>query len=93
MDEVARICDDVVFLYCGEIVARGTPQELTQRIPHTNLQLAFEASTPMWLATWTPASTFSSLGVPGESQVIVTIHAARHPAGHYDIPATWAPTS
>jgi ABC-2 type transport system ATP-binding protein len=45
MDEVDRICDEVIFLDRGQIVARGTPVELTRRIPHAELQLAFDGET------------------------------------------------
>jgi ABC-type multidrug transport system ATPase subunit len=39
MDEVSRICDDVVFLDRGEVVARGTPRQLTQQIPEAELHM------------------------------------------------------
>ena len=38
MDEVDRICDEVIFLDRGEVVAHGTPAELTRRIPHAELR-------------------------------------------------------
>jgi len=44
MDEVSRICDDVVFLDHGEVVARGTPSELTRRIPEAELRLTFSGA-------------------------------------------------
>ncbi|MEK7070953.1 MAG: ABC transporter ATP-binding protein [Patescibacteria group bacterium] len=43
MDEVSRICDRVVFLNQGTIVAEDTPLGLTKRIPHAVLQLSFDA--------------------------------------------------
>jgi ABC-2 type transport system ATP-binding protein len=42
MDEVDRICDEVIFLDRGEVVAHGTPSQLTRSIPHAELQMAFE---------------------------------------------------
>jgi ABC-2 type transport system ATP-binding protein len=42
MDEVDRICDEVIFLDRGQVVAHGTPSELTRSIPHAELQLVFE---------------------------------------------------
>ncbi len=42
MDEVARICDDVIILDHGRIVAHDTPLELTKRIPNAKLILTFQ---------------------------------------------------
>jgi ABC-2 type transport system ATP-binding protein len=41
MEEVARICDEVIFLNRGEIVTRGAPKELARQIPDAELELAF----------------------------------------------------
>lgn len=43
MEEVTRICDEVIFLDHGKIVVRDTPLNLTKRIPNARLTLAFEA--------------------------------------------------
>jgi ABC-2 type transport system ATP-binding protein len=42
MDEVSRICDEVIFLSKGEIVMQGTPLELTKRFSDTELRVTFE---------------------------------------------------
>ena len=70
MDEVDRICDEVIFLDRGQVVASGTPSQLTRTIPHAELQMAFEGE---------PASVMRYLDaanhvyrMPGESSVIVT---------------------
>lgn len=39
MEEVARICDEVIFLDHGTIVAQDTPLGLTKRIPNAQLKL------------------------------------------------------
>lgn len=39
MTEVSRLCDEVIFLDHGEIVAKDTPVGLTKRFPETSLQL------------------------------------------------------
>lgn len=42
MDEVTRICDEVIFLDSGKIVAHDTPLGLTKRIKTVQLKLIFE---------------------------------------------------
>ncbi|MBV8085889.1 MAG: ABC transporter ATP-binding protein [Chloroflexi bacterium] len=41
MDEVTRICDEVIFLDRGRIVAHDTPRELTKRIARAQLRVTF----------------------------------------------------
>ncbi|MBI2052027.1 ABC transporter ATP-binding protein [Candidatus Roizmanbacteria bacterium] len=43
MAEVTRICDRVIFLDKGKIIAEDTPLGLTKRIPYAKLQLTFDA--------------------------------------------------
>jgi ABC-2 type transport system ATP-binding protein len=42
MDEVTRICDEVIFLTQGKIVAQDTPRNLTKMITSAQIRLAFE---------------------------------------------------
>jgi ABC-2 type transport system ATP-binding protein len=44
MDEVTRICDEVIFLDRGRIVAQDTPAGLTGRINDAQLRVRFEGS-------------------------------------------------
>ena len=44
MDEVTRICDEVIFLDKGKIVAHDSPLGLTKRIKNTVLKLTFDGS-------------------------------------------------
>lgn len=44
MDEVTRICDSVIFLDHGSIVAQDTPANLTKKIKNTLLKLVFESN-------------------------------------------------
>jgi len=44
MEEVTRICDEVIFLDHGKIVAQDTPLNLTRSISGTQLQLTFNDS-------------------------------------------------
>lgn len=41
MDEVTRICDEVIFIQQGKIVAHDTPLSLTKLTPHASLKLTF----------------------------------------------------
>ena len=43
MDEVTRVCDEVIFLDHGKIVAHDTPLGLTKRITGATLRLTFDA--------------------------------------------------
>ncbi len=70
MDEVARICDDVVFLDHGEIVAHGAPAELTQRIPDAELELAF--STGLEAATVYLNHNEHRYEARGDNRVVIT---------------------
>lgn len=42
MNEVTRICDEVIFLDHGKIVAQDTPLGLTKRIPTAKLKIVFD---------------------------------------------------
>ncbi len=42
MDEVTRICDEVIFLDRGKIVAQDTPHNLTKLIKGSTLRLKIE---------------------------------------------------
>lgn len=44
MDEVTRICDEVIFLDHGKIVAHDTPANLTKKVNLTELKLVFEGA-------------------------------------------------
>lgn len=45
MNEITRICDEVIFLDHGKIVAHDTPLNLTKRISHATLCVVFDART------------------------------------------------
>lgn len=45
MNEITRICDEVIFLDHGKIVAHDTPQNLTKRISSATLKVSFDAHT------------------------------------------------
>lgn len=43
MEEVTRVCDEVIFLSKGKVIAQDTPLGLTKRIPNASLKLTFDA--------------------------------------------------
>lgn len=43
MDEITRVCDEVIFLDHGKIIAHDTPLGLTKRISTASLRLTFDA--------------------------------------------------
>lgn len=43
MEEVTRVCDEVIFINKGEIIAQDTPLALTKRIPFATVKLTFDA--------------------------------------------------
>jgi ABC-2 type transport system ATP-binding protein len=43
MEEITRICDEVIFLDHGKIVAQDTPLNLTKRISNAKLRLVFDS--------------------------------------------------
>jgi ABC-2 type transport system ATP-binding protein len=72
MDEVTRICDEVIFLDHGELVARGTPSDLTKQIPDAELELAFEGEAARVLGYLEAEQ--HRYHFPQEQQVIITTH-------------------
>ena len=44
MDEVSRICDEVIFLDHGKIVAQDTPLNLTRKISDSELKIMFDGN-------------------------------------------------
>jgi sodium transport system ATP-binding protein len=43
MQEVSALCDAIVVIASGRVVARGTPDELRRQTGHSNLEDAFVA--------------------------------------------------
>lgn len=53
MDEVERLCDRVVLLDAGRVIAEGTPEQVVQRAEVSNLEEAFVALTGKEMTTAT----------------------------------------
>jgi ABC-2 type transport system ATP-binding protein len=74
MDEVTRICDEVIFLDKGRIVAHDTPAELTRRLANTQLRVRFRGDRATVLHSLGPDGTH----VRFESDTEVTIATDEH---------------
>ena len=68
MDEVTRICDEVIFLDHGRIVAQDTPEGLTRRIANAQLRVSFDGVGQRVAAALRPQFDDVSLA---ESNVVV----------------------
>src|SRR5262249_33368898 len=74
MDEVTRICDEVIFLDHGRIVAQDTPAGLSRRLAHARVRVAFEGSGERVVAALrtTFDSVTDSVALHGHNAVVVT---------------------
>jgi ABC-2 type transport system ATP-binding protein len=83
MDEVSRICDEVIFLDHGELVAQGTPSDLTKQIPDAELELSFEGEQTKVIRYL--ESRHHRYRFEGDFRVIVTTHEREIPKIIHDI--------
>ena len=83
MDEVTRICDEVIFLDRGKIVAQDTPTGLTSKIPNSRLRVMFEG--PPELVLKALKAHFTQVDQPAHNVVLVTTEAHRIPQAIFDI--------
>src|SRR4030081_3135421 len=70
MDEVTRICDEVIFLDRGRIVAQDTPAGLTSRIQNSHLRVMFDGDQAVVVAAL--CAHFTDIATPVHNVVIVT---------------------
>lgn len=83
MDEVTRICDEVIFLDHGHIVAQDTPATLVKRIKNAQVCITFEgASQPLIEAM---RGKYSDVKLEGHHQLIVTTDADQVPQAIFDV--------
>jgi ABC-2 type transport system ATP-binding protein len=78
MEEVTRICDEVIFLDRGHIVAQDTPASLTKRIANSQLRISFVGDAQGVVDAL--RSSYPDVKFPSASEVIVTTDTARVPA-------------
>lgn len=81
MDEVTRICDRVLFLDRGRIVALDTPLGLTKKIENSELVLMFEGSKKVIQETIKDAK----LEFRGENRVVITTTEKSIPSVIFDL--------
>jgi ABC-2 type transport system ATP-binding protein len=83
MDEVTRICDEVIFLDRGRIVAHDTPRELTRRIRNAQVRVKFVGdATSVKTAL---RSEFSDVKLASDGAVVVTTEEHLVPRVIFDI--------
>jgi ABC-2 type transport system ATP-binding protein len=83
MDEVTRICDEVIFLDHGRIVAQDTPAGLTSRIALSHLRVTFEGDQAVVVAAL--QAHFTDVALPAHNVVVVTAETHRIPEAIFDI--------
>jgi ABC-2 type transport system ATP-binding protein len=84
MDEVARICDEVIFLDRGRIVAHDTPAGLTRRIAGgTRVHVRVGGEPQAVLSALRP--TFKDVALADGNVVIVTTQDHQVPRAIFDI--------
>lgn len=84
MDEVTRICDEVIFLDRGRIVAQDSPAGLTQRIAGgTRVQVRFDGQPRDVISALQPG--FQDVALQGQNVVVVTTDEQKVPRAIYDI--------
>src|SRR5947207_6032757 len=83
MDEVTRICDEVIFLDKGRIVAQDTPAGLTRRIAGgTRVQVRFDGHPRHVLSV---LERFSAVEMSDNNVVVVATAEQQVPRAIFDI--------
>jgi len=83
MDEVTRICDEVIFLDHGRIVAQDTPAGLTRRIANARVRVKFEGQRNDVARAL--RGRFGEVSLPARDVVIVTTEEHLVPQAIFDI--------
>src|SRR5919202_5066301 len=88
MDEVTRICDEVIFLDRGRIVAQDTPARLTSRIRHAQVRVTLDGvGAPVATALRTQ---FPDVATPARNVIVVTTEERSIPRAIFEIGNTGA---
>jgi ABC-2 type transport system ATP-binding protein len=83
MEEVTRICDEVIFLDQGRIVAEDTPAGLTRRIANARVRVKFEGQQSQVARAL--KARFADVSLPTQNVVIVTTEEHLVPQAIFDI--------
>jgi ABC-2 type transport system ATP-binding protein len=83
MDEVTRICDEVIILDHGRIVAQDTPAGLTRRISTAQVRVRFAGPFEAVIAAL--QGRFSDTKLDGQNVVVVTTDPTLVPQAIFDI--------
>jgi ABC-2 type transport system ATP-binding protein len=83
MDEVTRICDEVIFLDHGRIVAQDTPAGLTRRI--SNAQVCMKFAGPAQAVVNALQGRFPDMKLDGDNTVVVTTEQQLVPQAIFEI--------
>jgi ABC-2 type transport system ATP-binding protein len=83
MDEVTRLCDEVIFLDRGRIVAHDTPAGLTKRITNAQVRVTFEGEPRRVAGALRPR--FADVALPTDNLVVVTTDEQLVPRVIFDI--------
>jgi ABC-2 type transport system ATP-binding protein len=83
MDEVTRICDEVIFLDRGRIVAQDTPSGLTRRMSNAQLRVTF--SGPDGQVASALKARFTDVSLPAHNVVVVNAEQQLIPRAILDI--------
>ena len=84
MDEVTRVCDEVIFLDHGRIVAQDSPQGLTRRIAGgTRVHVRFDGQSRDVISALQPR--FDDVAMADHNVVVVTTDEHQVPRAIYDI--------
>jgi ABC-2 type transport system ATP-binding protein len=83
MDEVTRICDEVIFLDRGRIVAHDTPWGLTRRMSNAQLRVTFNGQESQ--VTSALKARYADVSLPAHNVVVVTADQRLIPRAILDI--------
>jgi ABC-2 type transport system ATP-binding protein len=83
MDEVTRICDEVIFLDHGRIVAQDTPAHLTRRISNAQVRVRFAG--PSQTVVGALAGRFHDVKLLDPHVVVITTEQQLVPRAIFDI--------
>jgi ABC-2 type transport system ATP-binding protein len=83
MDEVTRVCDEVIFLDRGRIVAQDTPAGLTRRIHSAQIRIKFAGEPQKVIAA--VDERYADIKFDQPDVIVVTTDQQRVPGAIFDI--------